>query len=296
MDELANTTTTQPAREFIFRGNAVAAGGFLTKLNGAPVVLDKQRVTVHGESSLPIIGGISHSLVARPELAFPKIIEYGACSTVAEGTGDTKSTGTTLYASVQQVRVTNSPSPADNVPALQSVSFLADRLAISARSYHPNPGAPQFQLLNEPDTTGMSLLLTPLKGTPVNVPLHLTFDPAYLSPCTMDDLDARFMGDRKFFDDYCASGAASGQLVFGKSKLPRTPEGYVVTSIVTSIRRGEQTIRGNVLVEKGLGTITFGKVIMNGDSRRVTLVRIKLGSREEGFATFAGTDSNGIWN
>ena len=295
MDEFASTTTPQQVREFIYRGNAVAAGGYLTKLNGVPVVFDKQRVTVHGESSLPISGGVSHSLVAKPELPFPKLIEYGACSTVAEGTGDSKGTGTTLYASVQQVRVTNSPSPADNVPTLQSVCFQADRLAISARSYHPSSGAPQFQLLNEPDTTGMSLLLTPLNGKPVTVPLHLTIDPAYLTPCTLDDLDARFMGDRKFFDDYCAS-SGSGQYVFGKSKLPRTPEGYVVTSAVTSIRRGEQTIRGNVLVEKGLGTITFGKTIMSGDSRRVTLVRIKLGSQEEGFCTFAGTDSNGIWN
>jgi hypothetical protein len=51
-----------------------------------------------------------------------------------------------------------------------------------------------------------------------------------------------------------------------------------------------------VLVERGLGTISFGTVIMDGHSRRVTLVQIKLGSEEEGFACFAGTDSNGIWN
>jgi hypothetical protein len=296
MDQLANPTKPQPGPVFLFRGNAVAAGGYLTKLKGAAVEIDKKRVTVHGESSLPIIGGISHSLVEHPDLPFPKFIEYGACSTVAEGIGYTRSTETSLYASVQKVRVTNSPSKSDNVPNLLSVAFLADRLAVSARSSHPSDGAAQFQLLGEPDTSGMSLVLTPQKGVPVTIPLSLKYDPAFLSPCSMDDLDTRFLRDRKFFDDQAAGLQSSEPLVFGKSKLPRAPHGYVVTSVVTAIRRGDQEIRGNVLVEPGLGTISFGTVIMNGDSRRVTLVRIKLGSEEEGFASFAGTDSNGIWN
>lgn len=296
MDQFANATTPQADRGFVFRGNAVAAGGYLTKLKGTAVPVDRTRVTVHGESSLPIIGGISHSLVERPDLPFPKFIEYGVCSTTAEGTGDNTSKATVLYASVQKVRVTNSPSRADNVPNLQSVAFLADRLAISVRSSHPSQGPPQFQLLDEPDTSGMSLLLTPLNGQPVTVPLRLKYDPAYLSPSTMDDLDARFLRDRQFFDDHQGGFASPEPLVFGKSKFPRTRHGYVITSMVTAIRRGDQEIRGNVLVERGLGTISFGTVIMDGDSRRVTLVHIKLGSEEEGFASFAGTDSNGIWN
>jgi len=197
---------------------------------------------------------------------------------------------------VQKLRVTNSPSPADKVPNLQSVGFRSDRLAISVRSSHPSDGPPQFQLLDEPDTSGMSLLLTPLKGEPVTVPLRLKYDPAYLSPTTMDDLDTRFMRDRQFFDDHRGGLVSSEPLVFGKSKFPRTRQGYVITSMVTAIRRGDQEIRGNVLVEPGLGTVTFGMVIMDGDSRRITLVQIKLGSEEEGFACFAGTDSNGIWN
>lgn len=289
MDQL-----TKAIRGFIFRGNAVAAGGYLTKVKGAPVATDTTRVTVHGESSLPVIGGVSHSLVSSPVLAFPTVIAYGTCSTVAEGTGDANSKTTTLFAAVTNVRITNSPSKSDNVSNLQSVSFVASRLAVSARSTHPSDGSTRFQLLDAPDTTGMSLIQTPIKGTPITIPLHLTYDPAFLTSCTMDDLDAQFTKDRRFYDDHCPFSDLS--MVFGKSKLPRNTHGYVVTSVVTSIRRGDKEIKGNVLVEPGLGVITFGTVIMDGDNRRVTLVKIDLGSEEEGSVAFAGTDSNGIWN
>lgn len=296
MDQSPEKKIPPPPREFVFRGNAVAAGAFLTKVKGVPVVVDRKRVTVHGESSLPMIGGISHSLVAKPDLPFPEFIEYGECSTIVEGIGDDSSKVTNLHAAVRNVRITISPSPSDAVPNLQSISFLANRLAISAKSTHPTDGQPYFYLLDAPDTTGMSLLLTPLKGSPVAVPLRLVIDPAYLSSCRIDDLDTRFLTDRGFFDAHAPGLQSPEPLVFGKSKLPRTIHGYVRCSFVTKIFRGDQEIRGNVLVEKGLGRITFGTVIMDDYSRRVSLVRIKMGSDPEGDASFAGADSNGIWN
>jgi hypothetical protein len=296
MDQSAQMSTSQLRRQFIFRGNAVAAGGYLTRQKGVPVVLDRQRVTVHGESSLPTIGGISHSLVEPPALPFPKFIKYGTCSTIVEGIGDPSSTVTNLHAAVSNVNVTTSPSPSDARPEVMSVSFLASRLAVSARSTHPTEGQPYFQLLDEPDTAEISLLFTPFKGSPVTVPLRLVYDPLFLSPCRMDDLDARFMKDDKFFGDHAAGLQSSEPLVFGKSRLPRTPQGYVNASFVTRIFRGDQEIRGNVLVEPGLGTITFGTVIMDDFSRRVSLVRIKMGSDPEGLASFCGAESNGIWN
>jgi hypothetical protein len=299
MDQSADTKTPQtpqPPPEFIFRGNVVAASGYLTIQRGAPVAWDLEKVTVHGESSLPTIGGISHSLVDQPALRFPDFIQYGQCSTIAEGTGDDKLKVTKLHAAVLNARATTSPSPSDAVPNLRSISFQASRLAISTQSTHPTVGQPYFQLLDPPDTSGMSLLLTPIKGSPTVVPLRLVYDPMFLSPCSMNDLDARFMGDRQFFDDHAPGMQSAAPLVFGKSKFPRTPHGYVLSSFVTRIFRGDQEIRGNVLVERGLGTIIFGTVIMEDNSRRVNLVRLELGSDPKGRASFCGADSNGIWN
>jgi hypothetical protein len=296
MDQSAEANTLRAPGEFVFRGNAVAAGGYLTKLNGVPVELDRQRVTVHGESSLPLIGGISHSLVVKPDLPFPEFIQYGEASTIVEGLGDAYSKVTNLHAAVRNVRVTTSPSKPDAVPTLKSISFVADRLAISARSTHPAEGQPDFQLLDAPDTSGMSLVLAPFEGSPVVVPLRLVIDPAFLSRSSMDDLDARFMKDREFFDDQGPCLQSPEPLVFEKSRLPRTVHGFVRSSFVTRIFRGDKEIRGNVLVEKGFGTITFGTLLMDEYSRRVSLVRIKMGSDPEGLSAFAGADSNGIWN
>ena len=296
MDQPTENAKSQPPRDFVFRGNAVAAGGYLTKLKGEVIKLDPQRVTVHGESSLPTIGGISHSLVEQPQLLFPTFISYGACSTIVEGLGDANSKVTNLRAAVNKVRATTSPSPEDNAPNLQSISFRADRLAISARSTHPKDGQPYFQLLDEPETAGMSLLLTPLKGSPVVVPLRLVYDKSFLSSTKMDDLDRQFVEDHRFFDDHAPGFQSAGTLAFGKSRLPRTNEGYVLCSFVTKIFRGDQEIRGNVLVERGFGKIVFGTVLTDGYSRRVSLVNIQMGSDPAGRAAFAGACSAGIWS
>ena len=296
MDQSTGNLQSRRPQTFLFRGNAVAAGGYLTKLKGVAIQLDRQHVTVHGESNLPIIGGISHSLVENPELRFPEFISYNQCSTIVEGFGDDRSATTNLHSAVSNVLTTTSPSPSDAVPDLQSISFQVTNLAISARSIYPVDGYPAFQLLDAPVTTGMSLVLKPFKKPPVVVPLRLEIDKAFLTPSKMDDLDTRFMEDRQFFDNHSAALQSATPLVFGQSRFPRTPEGYVRSSFVTKIIRGNQEIPGNVLVEKGFGTIIFGTVVMDSYSRRVDLVRIKMGSDPEGRTDFCGACNNGIWS
>jgi hypothetical protein len=296
MDQSTGNMKSRQPQTFLFRGNAVAAGGYLTKLKGVAIALDRQHVTVHGESNLPMIGGISHSLVENPELRFPEFISYNQCSTIVEGFGDARSATTNLHAAVNNVRTTTSPSPSDAVPDLQSISFRATNLAISARSIYPVDDYPSFELLDAPVTTGMSLVLTPFKNPPVVVPLRLEIDRAFLTPTKMDDLDKRFMEEQEFFDNHAAALQSAAPLTFGESRLPRTVEGYVLFSFVTKIFRGDQEILGNVLIEKGFGTITFGTVVTDSYSRRVDLVRIKMGSDPEGRTDFCGACSNGIWS
>jgi hypothetical protein len=65
-------------RQFLFRGNAGAAAGFLTRMGGTTISLDPNRATTHGESCLPLAGGVSHSFVQKPGLASPQLISYEA--------------------------------------------------------------------------------------------------------------------------------------------------------------------------------------------------------------------------
>src|SRR6476660_9858378 len=90
---------------FLFRGNVFASSGFLTKLDEKPIELTPDIVTVHGESTLPTIGGVSHSIIEKPNLPFPKWIQYGRCEAFAQGTGDNSTKTTQIRASVRDVRI-----------------------------------------------------------------------------------------------------------------------------------------------------------------------------------------------
>lgn len=287
--------TSQQPREFLFRGNAVAAGGFLTRLDGKTVPLDPKTVTTHGESCLPLAGGVSHSLIPEPVLPFPKYIRYRDCETFVEGAHVDNGTMTTLRASANRIQVTTAPSPEDQVPDVESISFYADRVSLAVRSIHPPAGQPSFGVLGQPEVLGFALVVAPREGADVRLPIGIQFDQAMLALPTLDALDHEFLNNRQFFDDHVSCFANSQELVFGKSKVPRTPQGYVIGSIVNQITVGDQVIKGNVLSRPGFGTVSFGVMVTDEFSRRISLVRIRFGSNPAGNTCVAGVETNGIW-
>ena len=293
-----NITSPPPSNrpaEFLFRGNAVAAAGFLTRIKGVTVPQDANTVTTHGESCLPLSGGVSHSLVLEPTLAFPEFIRHGAVETFVQGTAVGVSTVTTLRASVNSVQVTTSPSPEDQLPHERSVSFQADRLSIAVRSTHPPQGQPSFELIGQPETLNMSLVVTQTSGESTRTPIRLQFDEPLIALRTLKDLDDKFLSDAAFFDEHVSCFPTRRKLIFGKSKVPRTRQGYVVGSIVKQITFGDQVIQGSVLTRPGFGTISFGVLVTDDYSRRIALVRIRFGSDPGGNACFTGIETNGIW-
>ena len=286
---------TRQSSNFVFRGNAVSAGGYLTRLNGTPVRLSPDRVTVHGESSLPLIGGVSHSVVEKPDLPYPDWIQYGRCETFVEGTGDEGSKVTTLRVSVEGVNITTRPSPEDNLPNVRQISFQIDRLSLEIRSVHPQEGQPYFVLLRRPETKNMRLVRTVKEGPAAAVSMSLDFDQPLLSGHTLDEVEYRYANDRNFFDEVAARYEPKAEPKFG-DKLPRSNTGYVVSSIVKSISIEGKIIPGNVLVEPGFGRIVFGQMIADGYSRRVSLVQVDMGSDPDGSMSLAGVDTNGVWD
>jgi hypothetical protein len=293
-----NTIGSSPQahlREFLFRGNAVAAGGFLTRLDGQSVPLNPNVVTTHGESCLPLAGGVSHSLVQNPVLPFPQYIRYEACTTSVLGEYVKDGTQTTLTTSANNIQVTTSPSPEDNVSGVQSISFHADHVSLTVRSTHPLTGQPSFQVVGVPQLAGLALVVTEIGGSLIRLPIGIQFDQALLALPTLDALDNEFLTNGEFFNDHVSSFSASEGLVFGKSKVPRCPQGYVIGSIVKQITVGNEIIKGNVLTRPGFGTISFGVMITDEFSRRISTVRIRFGSNPAGNACAAGVETNGIW-
>ena len=270
-----NSASSIQRRRFIYRGNAVAAAGHLRSVAGEHVRLDPRKPTIHGESSLPVIGGVSQSQVAKPRLLFDGNIEYGRCGTFASGTGTDAYTVTIVAASVDSVRVTASPTAEDGLHDVSTVSFRADLLSVGLRTTYPVNGEPRFQLLRRPDTTGMSIVRKFGRGRREEIKLRLEYD---------DDLLAR--------ETYSEFQRYPDQ----ERRITGSSSGYLRTSIVRAIYRGDERIEGNVLREPGLGTIYFGEMLINDHNRRLTLVRIEIGSDPKGDFSAAAVDPNGIWD
>ncbi len=286
---------SQRNTEFLYRGDALAAGGFLTRLRGEPVDLDPKFPTTNGESRLPMIGGISHAVVEEPAHRFPEFLNYGRCETFVQGAPAGADTVTTLRASVDKVQLTTSPSPEDDVAGVSSISFRADRLAIEVRSTHPQIGQARFEIVGAPEALGTSLTVTCPDGTATTYPIRLVFDERLLALTTLHDLDTEFQTNREFFDEHAPRFPKLRRPMFGRSRIPRTREGYVLHSIVKQIAVGDEVIPGNVLSKKGFGSITFGLLLTDASSRRIAMAHARLGSDPGLSADFSCVSTNGIW-
>jgi hypothetical protein len=284
----------QSSLQFYFRGYAVAAGGFLTRIGSEFLSLDPEKVTTHGESSLPMIGGVSRSFVPTPQLNFPDHISYGACETFVEGRYDGDQTITTLRASVSGVRLATVPSPSDNVPNVRSISFSVGNLSIDAVSVYPRTGKSTFTI-RPSQSPDMALVITDTKGDDTTLPIVLDFDDHALSLTTAQEMDDEFLSNRQFFDRFVSRCAPLEEMIFGTSRIPKTPRGFIASSFVKQIHLGKEVIPGNILTRKGFGTIQFGVMQISPTGRRFTMAHIAMGSDPAGDADFCAVEDTGDW-
>ena len=110
---------------------------------------------------------------------------------------------------------------------------------------------------------------------------------------TWSEFEKRFRGDREFFNRHQHPGKPEG-VPFG-DPVPRTSGGYASTSIVHRISWRNKVYEGHVLRLRGFGTIYFGEVLMNENNRRLTMVRLQMGSDLGAEVGFAEADPNGTW-
>jgi len=271
----------------------VAAGGFLTKRDGKPVPPDPRTITINGQSCLPMIGGVSHSVVEHPHLAYPDHIHYGRCETYAWGRLEGDVAKTTMRSVVHNVRLTTGPWPPEEAPGVDSVTFEAERIAIEVDSMYPENGDPSFEY-KVLETLNMALTASSKENGDQRTPIQLVYDEALLKCPTMAAIEKAFLTDEEFFKRR-ARRYPDLKLVFGKSKLPRTKQGYYLDSIVKQIVFGEEIIEGNTFTKPGFGTLSFG-LLQTGDLlRRVSMGQMKMGSDPGGDVDLGGAETNGIW-
>jgi hypothetical protein len=269
-------------KRFVFHGNAVAAGVFLTKIDQKP---EYKASPVHGQSSLPVIGGLSESFVKTSDPEFQRFFSYSDASTRAEGVVNRGTAITTVSASLKNLRMVNQPSPQE-APEPRDVVFRAGSLSLIVRSTH-SKGQPRIEFVNPPQAEELFL---------DEMPIKLEFRQQFLRLSKMQDLEEKFRTDKYFYTEHRDAFMRldpERPPAFGQ-RIPRM-NGYAVCSIVQRIRWGDQAIEGHVLRKTGFGTIYFGEMLVNDNNRRITLVRVKLGSLNAAEGAFVEVDPNGDW-
>jgi hypothetical protein len=270
-----STTRNGAERRFVYHGNAIPLGARIIRVGQEPTPL---AVTSPPGSSLSVVGGFSHG--ESPGSSFRDIFSWGKC--IAESSGTVTPDGaavTTVIASVENVTATNAP-----------IVFKAGLLRAEVVSNHPQSGqpsiAPKDVQFGGPE--GMTL-----DGKPVSVQTDLDDFQRYP---TFEGFEKMFRSDASFFKKYRDRFLRAKKAVpkFGEP-IPRVSGGYVICSIVESVSwNGTKTI-GNVLTKEGFGSLYLGEVLMHEYNRRLTLVRLKMGSLVQAEAAYGEVDPNGSW-
>jgi hypothetical protein len=278
-------------RRFVFFGNAAAYGGRLVR--PADIVIEAR-----GGSSLPVTGGRCQS--ALQAVQFGDFIRVGSATTFAEGLfddlkqaveasfgrvrPDTLTTTTTVNAEVHDIVVGTKPR--------LSVKRLRAALVSKSPTASDETG---IRMADDSAVQGVDI-----DGHILVVELATKAFQQYdtyskLRSAADDPVFARDNGDCLLTQSVSDGRPAppSGRLVEGRAG--------VYATIVKNIRwDGEPfpgaTIDHHLVTVPNFGKIFFGEIFIKRDSRRLTMMRLELGSPDGGDAAFAEVEDNGIWS
>jgi hypothetical protein len=278
-------------RRFVFRGNAAAAGGRIHR--PTDVLID-----VDGASSLTVAGGVSQSRIAAT--SFGEYVRLLGAATLAEGMFDDQKQAVDLT----QRRMNQNEAPSTTrvwaevegltISGKPELNVMRMRAALVARS-GPVDGEPPFDL---PDDVGFGSIDIGGSG------LEVEIDYEAFRQCPTHAALLKAAGDRQFterhgncfFLDRQAAPAAAA-----RTPGLRQSSGTTFATIVKSIRwTGKPypgaTIDHHSVIVPDFGTMFFGEILISSFSRRLTMLRLELGSPVGGFVACAEVETNGTWS
>jgi hypothetical protein len=170
------------------------------------------------------------------------------------------------------------------VPNAAPHVFKADLLKLTLESTYPKQGQPSII----PTASFVRMFLDDQEIT-------LSTDiQDFCSMPRLQDFDDAFKSKQSVYSKYKRRFLTrTGALPEFHQPIPRVSNGYVVCSFVNAVTWRGKTTPGNALQLTGFGTIYFGEVLMNEYSRRLTLVRLAMGSTVQADVALAEGDANG---
>ncbi len=276
---------------YIFHSHAAAFGGHIVRPKD--VVLEAK-----GASALLVTGGRSVSKLSRT--AYGKFFEVRSASTFAEGLFNNRR---------RHVDVTLQKADEQSLTALTRVHAEVLGLAVGRRprltirrlraelhGQSPNAGGqPKIKVGRDVAVEGVAIdgrrLIVELNVNPFR-----TFDThSKLMSAADDPAFVRRAGRALLMQkDFAGHPAAppAGRLLEHR--------GTIYATIVRRIAWQDEPFPGssidhNMVVIPGLGRLYFGELLISSDSRRLTMVRMALGSDAGGMASAADVQDNGGW-
>jgi hypothetical protein len=231
---------------------------------------------MHGSSSLPVVGGYAQSDVKRTNLEDVFEFESAWTETSGDFSEKEKAYKTVATAHVKGLNVTN--------------RLTADLIEATVTSTQPvHGGHPSIV------PTAIRIENLQLDGYPVKMHIdsklftdHATKE-SLAKAYEMDEFHATH--GHRFHVSSTATPAASSS----KRKLPEVA-GYVSCSIVdkVSTENPKAVVADHAITLDGFGTIYLGEFLITDISRRLTVLRLRLGSPVAGDMACAEVESNGI--
>jgi hypothetical protein len=275
----------EPKRRFIFKGNATAFGGRLVRPKD--IMLE-----AGGASSLTVVGG--RSVWSDKDLRFGDSVRIKSASTFAEGRfDDTKKLIELTHHKLLEETLTATTVVKAAVKGLVVGGTPQLKVkSVQASMTSKSPAAsdePAMRLDNETSFDGVAI-----DGH--NLEIEIAYD-----VFQRYDTKAKLLGavdDAKFVKQHGHLFHLTGQPE--RRRLVR--EGGIITgTIVRSISwKGASMpgarIDGNSVVVPDFGTIHFGEILITATERRVSMLRLQLGSPEGGAEVYSEVATNGSWS
>jgi hypothetical protein len=278
-------------RRFIFRGNAAAIGGRIVRPKD--VIIESSTA-----SSLTVSGGRSRSQSAAAK--FGQWVSFGAASTSAEGLfDDVKQQIELSHGRVAEDALTMTTVVHADVTSLvvgDKPKLTVKRLHAALTSKSPAAsGEPAIAVGNETAIEGAAIDGFGLVVT-LAVPLFQRFDTQSKLLTAADD--PQFV--QKSGGHLLMKAAGRGKAAAPPTRLVQS-YGTTYATIVRSIKwAGDPypgaTIEQHVVTVPDLGKIFFGEILITDQSRRLTMLRLELGSPIGGIIACAEAETNGIWS
>ena len=284
MPPAVQATRLQLRRRFVFRGNAAAFGGRFVRP-------DDVFLEMPGASSLPVVGGRSVSSFTGPADRFKGYLSFESASTFAEGKFDDvkKAIALTHGKVLEETLVTSTRVRAEinGLTVGTEKRLTVGRMVAELRSTSPRRPA---------DEPTIPVGEVAIEGLAIDgYRLRVTFD---CNPFIEHDTYAKLlrMVTKAAFAKQYGAQFFSGR--GGSIKKRKQIHATIATRLEWEAEKNPRAeiVSNNLIVVKDFGKIFIGEILISAGSRRLTGMRLELGSDGGGQAGGPDVDTNGSFS